>query len=136
MKRKELFNKHKSLILYLIFGVLTTLVNIVAYWACAHIFSLSTIISTVVAWIFAVLFAYITNRGMVFESKVTGAKGVIGEMMAFFACRLATGFVDLLCMFVFVDILGLNDVIIKTVANVLVIVMNYIASKLVIFRKR
>ena len=135
MKMTDLFLKYKSVILYLIFGVLTTLINIVAYWFCAYIFSLSTIGSTVIAWVLAVLFAYITNRRVVFESQVTGVKGILGEVIAFFACRLATGLVDLLCMYVFVDVLGLNDIIIKIAANILVIMLNYVASKLVIFKK-
>ena len=130
----ELIKKYKDVIPYLFVGVCTTLVNVVSYWICAHVFSLATMPSTVIAWIAAVLFAYITNRKWVFHSDAHTGKEILIEMISFFGCRLATGFVDWGCMFVFVERLELNDVIIKIGANVLVIVLNYIASKMVIFK--
>ena len=132
----ELIKKYKSILLYLIFGVLTTLVNVVSYWLCSHICSLSTMVSTIIAWILAVLFAYVTNRKWVFESEAATKQEIIKECLAFFSARLATGVVDWLCMFVCVDILQLNDIIIKLAANILVIILNYVASKLIIFKKK
>ena len=90
--------------------------------------------STVVAWIIAVLFAYLTNRKWVFHSVAEGFKAIFKEFISFLSCRLATGVVDWVCMFIFVDILLLNDVVIKFIANILVIVLNYVASKLLIFK--
>ena len=133
---RNLLVKYKGVMLYLIFGVLTTLVNIVAYWLFAHLMHLTTMPSTIMAWILAVLFAYFTNRKWVFDSTAKSSHEIMRELISFFACRLATGVVDLGCMFVFVDLLGWNDVIIKTAANVLVIVLNYIASKLIVFKKK
>ena len=132
----QLIKKYKDILLYGIFGVLTTVVNIVTYWVAAHPLGLSVMVSTVIAWIAAVLFAYVTNRKWVFHSQAEGTKEIVQEIVSFFTCRLATGVVDWTCMFIFVDLLHFNDVIIKAAANVLVIILNYVASKLVIFKKR
>ncbi len=126
--------KYKDVIPYLFFGVCTTLVNVITYWVCAHPLGINTMVSTIVAWILAVLFAYVTNRKWVFHSEAKTKKEIVKEMVSFFGCRLATGVVDWGCMFVFVQILRWNDVIIKFVANLLVIILNYVASKLVIFK--
>ena len=134
MKLTTLYQKYKDILFYGIFGVLTTLVNLVVYYICAHPMHLGTMPSTIIAWIGAVLFAYITNRKWVFHSSATSPDEIIREIISFFACRLTTGIVDWLCMFIFVDVLHFNDVIIKAAANILVIILNYIASKLIIFR--
>ena len=135
-KLKALFQKYKDVIPYAIFGVLTTLVNIASYWICAHALGMPVMASTIIAWILAVLFAYVTNRKWVFLSEAKGRRAIVKEMLSFFACRLATGLVDWACMFLFVDVLHWNDVLIKTGANILVIALNYIASKLIIFKKQ
>ena len=122
--------------MYLIFGVLTTVVNVVTYYISAHIFSVNTVASSVIAWFAAVLFAYITNRKWVFDSKQTGFRNILFEISRFFLCRFATGVVDWVIMYVFVDLLSLNDIIIKISANIIVIILNYVASLLIIFRKK
>jgi putative flippase GtrA len=94
----------------------------------------SVMFGTVAAWVTAVLFAYVTNRKWVFRSEARG-KDILKEFSSFFACRLITGVIDWLCMFIFVELLNWNDVIIKFLANCIVIVINYIASKLIIFKK-
>ena len=132
----QLIKKYKDILLYGIFGVLTTVVNIATYWVAAHPLGLSVMVSTIIAWIAAVLFAYVTNRKWVFHSQAQGTKEIVQELVSFFACRLATGVVDWACMFIFVDLLHFNDVIIKAAANVLVIILNYVASKLVIFKHK
>ncbi len=129
------YSKYRDVVLYLFFGVCTTLVNIISYWICAHPLNISTMLSTIIAWILAVLFAYVTNREWVFHSTVTTKKEIINEIISFFSCRLVTGIIDWVCMFVFVQIVGLNDVIVKTIANIIVIILNYVASKVYIFRK-
>lgn len=136
MNVKKLYSKYKDVVFYLFFGVCTTAVNIAAYWLAAHPLHLGTMPSTIIAWVLAVAFAYITNRKWVFYSSASGTKEILAEMGSFFACRLATGGVDWLCMLVFVDFMGLNDMVIKFAANVIVIVLNYVASKLVIFRSK
>ncbi len=133
-KIKALYQKYKDILLYGIFGVLTTLLNIVVYWVMAHPLSLPTMPSTIAAWLAAVFFAYITNRKWVFHSEAHTWKEIIKEVGSFFSCRLATGAVDWLCMLIFVDVLQFNDDVIKAGANVLVIILNYIASKMIIFK--
>lgn len=136
MRIQDLWNRYKDVIPYGIFGVLTTVVNILTYVICSKYLGFTTVVSTVVAWVVAVLFAYVTNRKWVFHSKATGAKAIAVEVCSFFACRLLTGLLDVGFMKVFVDILHFNDVIIKALSNILVIILNYVASKLVIFKKR
>ena len=133
---KKLIQQYKDVILYLFFGVCTTGVNVVTYWAMAHPLNMEVMSSTIMAWFAAVLFAYFTNRKWVFHSSASGSAEVVKELVSFFGCRLATGVVDWVCMYLFVDILAWNDVFVKLAANVLVIVLNYIASKLLIFRKK
>ena len=130
-----LFFKYKDIISYLFFGVCTTLVNVLSYWICAHPLKLNTMVSTIIAWILAVLFAYLTNRKWVFHSNATSVQEITREILSFFGCRLATGVLDWACMFIFVQLLAWNDVIVKFGANVLVIILNYVASKLFIFKK-
>ena len=134
MKIQDYFKKYKDVIPYAVFGVLTTVVNIIVYWMMAHVFHAGVMPATIIAWIAAVLFAYITNRKWVFHSEAHTPREIFREIVSFFSCRLATGFVDWLCMFVFVDVFHMNDVLIKGGANVLVIILNYVASKLIIFR--
>lgn len=133
MDIESLYRKYKDIIPYGIFGVLTTLVNVAVYWLAAHQLRLGVMSSTVIAWILAVLFAYITNRKWVFHSEAKTASEIWREMLAFFSCRLATGILDWGCMYVFVDVMNFDDVLIKVAANILVIILNYVASKLVIF---
>lgn len=135
-EKMNYLKKYKDVILYLFFGVLTTVVNIVSYWLMAHPLGFGVMPSTITAWIVSVLFAYITNRIWVFQSTAKAVKEIVKEILAFVGCRLATGVLDWVCMFVFVDILHINDIVIKCASNVLVIVLNYVASKLLIFRKR
>ena len=132
---QQLWNRYKEVVLYLVCGGCTTLVNIVAYYICAHLLVLGTVPSTCYAWIAAVLFAYVSNKLWVFESKLSGFKAVVREMASFFACRVLTGLVDLAIMYVFVAVLHVNDVVVKIGSNIIVVVLNYFASKLFIFKK-
>lgn len=136
MKFKDIYEKYKDTIPYLFFGVCTTLVNIAVYWVCAHPIAFGVMPSTIVAWIAAVLFAYLTNRKWVFHSEAKTSKDIVKEITSFFGCRLATGVFDWLCMFILVTKLAWNDVLVKVIANIIVIVLNYVASKFLIFKKK
>lgn len=131
----ELLIKYKSLISYAFFGVCTTVINLIAYYLCSHILNFTTVVSTVIAWIVAVIFAYITNKLWVFECKSLEKNVLIKEISSFFACRVMTGILDIVIMAIFVDMLLFNDMIIKIVSNVLVIILNYVASKFLIFKR-
>ena len=132
---KDLLRKNRELISYLVFGVLTTLVNYVSYLLFAPLFETTTV-PTVIAWILSVIFAYVTNRIFVFRSKVRGWKALSFEMVSFFGARALSGVLDVGFMWLFADYLGFNDKCMKLVSNVFVIIFNYVASKLVIFRKK
>ena len=131
----RLIEKYKDVVPYLFFGVCTTLVNIIVYWLCAHTFGMRVMSGTIIAWVIAVFFAYLTNRKWVFDSEAEGAKDILRETMIFFLCRLATGVCDGLLMYMLVYSLHFNDVLIKTIANAIVIILNYIASRVLVFRR-
>lgn len=131
-----MIKKYKSIILYLFFGVCTTFINIIVYIISDRGLKTNTIISTIIAWIISVFFAYITNRIWVFESSAPNIQAVCFEAAQFVLCRLLTGVLDVFLMFFGVDIIGINDILMKIFSNVLVVIINYIASKLIIFKKR
>lgn len=130
---KHIYSKYKDVIPYAFFGVCTTIINIISYAIAASI-GLNTVASTVIAWIISVLFAYLTNRKWVFKSQAYKKIDILKEIFSFFACRLLTGIIDVAIMFVFVDKFNLPGVPIKIAANIVVIVLNYIASKFYIFK--
>lgn len=122
----------KELVMYVIFGVLTTLVNILVYWVFADFLGVNYLISNIMAWVLSVLFAYVTNRIWVFEST---NDNIIKEMTLFFGGRLFSGVVDTALMYIFIDILFIGDFISKIIIQVIVVILNYILSKLVVFRE-
>ena len=131
-----LMKKHKSFIAYGVFGVFTTIVNIVTYNICYNNLGISNTLSNIAAWILAVTFAYLTNKVWVFDSKSWKWEVLRREVPAFISCRLATGVLDIVIMFICVDIMGLHALLMKVISNVLVIILNYVFSKLVIFKKK
>lgn len=133
---KDLFSRYRSIISYLFFGVCTTVINIAIYCICVRMIGLSTVTSTIIAWIFAVIFAYITNKRFVFESHSWDKKNLVREAVSFFVCRAGTEVLDIAIMYVGVDRLGIFDVSVKVFSNILVIVLNYVASKALIFVSR
>jgi len=130
----EIFQKYKETILYLIFGVLTTLINIVTYAFCTRILGVNYYISNIIAWFVAVLFAYITNKLYVFESKSIEYKYVIKELLSFMSCRVLSGVIELILMFVMLNLLLINDFIVKIITNIVVVILNFIFSKLIVFK--
>ena len=130
---KALFLKYKELILYVLFGGLTTLVNWGLYTLLVDIFHVSYLWSTAIAQIIAILFAYVTNRIWVFESKVRGMRGIALEMARFFGARAASFVLDIGCMYVGVELFHIDDKWMKLIANIIVIIVNYILSKLFVF---
>ena len=134
-KALSLLKKYKEMILYLIFGGLTTLINILIYELFSKVFDVQYLVSNGIAWAVAVLFAFVTNRLYVFESKSKDAKVIGRQFVSFIGARLFTGLLDMLLMYIFIDLIHWNDTVVKIGANVVVIVLNYVFSKLWIFRK-
>ena len=133
MDIRELLKKYKGIILYLIFGVLTTVINVATYHVAHEVLSIANVASTCIAWVVAVSFAFVTNKLFVFESKKANEEAV-KEAFNFFLCRIATGVIEIAMMWAFVDVLSLNGTMMKLVTNVVVIVINYVASKFLVFR--
>ena len=133
-KLVKIIKKYQSVIMYGLFGVLTTIVNIAVYYVCYHKLLISNLASTAIAWFLAVVFAFFTNKIWVFDSRTFETKILVREMIAFFSCRILTGLLDMLIMYIAVDRMMWNEMIWKAFSNLLVIVLNYIASKLVIFK--
>lgn len=131
-KLLDLYKKYKEIINYLIFGGLTTLISIVTYALFAKVFNIDYLISNVLSWIIAVLFAYITNKIFVFESK---SKKNIKEITSFFFFRIISLIMEMIILYVFVDMLYIDDLVTKIIAQVIVIVANYIFSKVFVFKK-
>ncbi len=135
-KLADWYRKHKEGMRYLIFGALTTLVNIVAYTILYYPLHINNAISNVLAWIIGATFAYITNKLYVFDSKVNTKKELLRELVYFYGCRLLTLAVDEGIMILTVDKLGWNALLMKIVANIIVIVLNFVFSKILIFKKK
>lgn len=129
------YRKYKEPLLYLFFGGLTTLLSIALYWLFAHPLGVEPLVANVISWVLCVAFAYITNRTWVFEQKARERAGVLREAASFAAGRLATLGLEELILWLGISVLGVRDLIVKIVAQVLVIIGNYVISKCLVFRK-
>ena len=135
---KELYKKYEEIINYLIVGVLTTIVSLVTYFICTETFldptkKIELQIANIISWIFAVTFAYFTNRKYVFKSKNAN---MLKEASSFVGSRIISLLMDMFTMFIIVSVLHLNDKIGKLVSQVIVTIANYILSKLFVFKKK
>lgn len=142
-KIKELLIRYKSVILYVIFGGLTTVIDwsvtFVLYYFWRDAIEANNILihgADVLAWVAAVLFAFFTNRIWVFDSKRKGFLPVMGELIAFAGGRVVTLLLQEAIIAIFFTWLGLNKYAVKIVAAVLVVILNYFISKLFVFRKK
>jgi len=129
----RIINAKKEITLYVLFGFFTTLVNIISYLILAKIFGINNLLSNIIAWFLSIVFAYITNRIYVFESK---NENVLYEFILFIMGRGFSGIIDSLLFIVFVVWWMLDDVASKIVINIIVIILNYVLSKKIIFKER
>jgi len=128
-------DKKKELILYLVFGVLTTVVNFVVYYVLTNPLNVYYLLSNLIAWVAAVLFAYFTNRVWVFDCKTSTVKQMITQASLFFSARITSLLVDMGLMYALVSLLLIDDLISKVIVGVTVVIINYVLSKLIIFKK-
>ena len=135
-KLRTLFEKYWDIVSYLFFGVLTTVVDYLIYLPVFNFSGLSAAVSNMIAWVVAVAFAYLTNKPFVFQSHDWSAKTVIPELTKFVSCRLASGVMETLILLLTVDCLHWHGNIWKLVTQVLVVIVNYVGSKLLVFRKK
>ena len=133
-KIRDLLIKYKEVISYLFFGVLTTAVDFVSYYILTRFLHLEEGFSNVLAQFIAILFAYITNKLFVFEDKTDGFKSLIIQFGKFFSLRLVTLVLNSVMFIVMIDKLGINDIVTKVIVSVIVIILNYVFSKLIVFK--
>ena len=134
---KGLYFQYKEALNYLIFGALSTIVNFMSYYIFARIISIDEVISSALAWLCAVIFAYITNKIFVFESDTKTIKSFLKEMFSFFLARILSGITcDVGTFALMVKVLHINDIISKIITQVMVIIVNYVLSKFVVFKNK
>ena len=132
----ELITKYWDIVSYLFFGGLTTLVNFLVYFPLFNWMQFSAAVSNGVAWLFAVVFAYLTNKPFVFKSNDWSRKTVVPELTKFVGCRIGSGFLETLIILITVDWLSWNGNIMKIIVSILVVILNYIGSKWLVFTKK
>ena len=135
-KIRALIVKYWDILIYLVFGVLTTVVNYAVYLPVYNFCGISAAVSNMIAWVVAVVFAFLTNKPFVFHSYDWSAKTVVPELIKFVSCRLASGVMETVILFLAVDCMNWDGNIWKLITQVLVIVINYVGSKLLVFRKK
>ena len=137
-KAKKIYNKHDEIINYLIVGVLTTVVSLVSFYIVRlFIFTSSTQlhiqIANIISWILSVLFAFVTNKKYVFKSNKKG-KEKLKEMIKFYFSRITTLVIDMLTMWILTSIICINDKIAKLIVQIILVILNYIFSKIFVFK--
>jgi putative flippase GtrA len=128
--------KRNEIVMYLLFGVLTTVINILCYVFLREYLHIEYILSTTIAWLISVVFAFLTNKKYVFKSNFTELNAVIQEFFSFTFFRVVSLGMDLGIMVVLVEMIKIDDFIAKIAANIVVVIMNYIVSKYVVFRAK
>ena len=133
-KIRSLILKYWDILVYLVFGVLSTVVNYLVYLPALYVFGLSAAVSNVIAWTVAVAFAFVTNKPFVFKSYDWSRQTLIPELTKFVGCRIASGVGETLILLLTVDLLGWSGAVWKLITSVLVVVANYIGSKFLVFK--
>lgn len=132
---EDIYKKYKEILLYLFFGGLTTIISIGSYSYCDIVMHMNPLVANIISWILAVLFAYVTNKIWVFNAETNGIYELGIEMFHFFTGRIFTLIVEEIILLVFINKLHFNSILVKVAAQVVVIVLNYIISKLIVFRE-
>lgn len=130
------YQRFREQLLYLFFGGLTTFLSIFLFWLLTERLSMNALVANVIVWVICVLFAYVTNRTWVFKEKAHDTSGIAWECISFFAGRLGTLALEELVLWIGIDCLGIHGMVVKVVAQVLVIVGNYVISKWFVFRDK
>ena len=135
---KEFIKKvlNRETISYVICGVLTTIVSMGVYWLGYDFLNMDVLIANILSWIISVSFAYVVNKIFVFQSKTKQFNEILKEVIAFFGGRVGTLLVETLILFIFVTLIGLHEMLVKLAAQFIVLVLNYVISKLFIFKDK
>ena len=132
---KNWLTKHRELISYVFWGAATTVVNYIVYFAATELVHIYYVAANVAAWVLAVAFAFVVNKGLVFRSKSWAAKTVLPELWKFVSARALSGALETGILFLFVTVLQIPHQPVKLAAGIVVILLNYAVSKLLIFKK-
>ena len=132
----EPYKKYKEILLYLFFGGLTAVVSIGSYAYMDVVMGMNPLIANIISWILAVTFAYITNKIWVFQVEIHGTKELFQQIFSFYTGRLLTLGIEEAILLIFITKLGFNSIAVKVVAQVVVVVSNYIISKCFVFREK
>ncbi|MCT3020631.1 GtrA family protein [Pediococcus pentosaceus] len=132
----QLFYKYKSVISYLFWGVVTTIVNIGVFAILSDYLHLFYQVSNVIAWFVSVLVAYVSNKLWVFNSRTETTGQLVTEAVRFFLMRTATLAIDIIILYIGITLLNGNDIIVKIIDNVVVVISNYAFSKMVVFKNK
>lgn len=133
-KIKRYYGQYREMIHYLIFGVLTTVVNILVFYLFDTILQFPYLVANAISIVAAILFAYVTNKQFVFESNAVTWQEHLQEFLLFIGVRAGTGVFDMLSMWMFVSYLSLDSNAAKILTQFVVVVLNYVFSKLVVFK--
>ena len=133
---RKLIVKYKELLLYGVVGVMTTLINIAVFWLCSSVLGIHFAVANVIAWVLSVLFAFFANKIFVFESRSWRRAAVLREAFTFFLSRAASLLVDEALMWLFIPVLGWEELPAKVVSNIVVIIINYFLGKFWVFNKK
>lgn len=125
-----------EIIKYVIFGGLTTVVNFLAYFACIDLLDFNYLVANIISWFLSVIFAYITNRAFVFEKVNFTFRSILKEVSLFFGSRFLSGAIETASLFLLVELMHLDDHISKIAVAVIVVILNYVFSKLIVFRRK
>ena len=130
------YKKNKEVLLYLFFGGLTFIVSIVTYAVFNVSMGINELIANVMSWVLAVLFAFATNRVWVFQAPTHTITEFLRQMLSFFGGRVVTLVIEEIILLVFITWLGFNSMVVKVIAQVIVIVLNYVISKFFVFSEK
>lgn len=133
---KPFYQKHKEILLYLFFGGVSVILNLGLYYLFNQVMDINELIANVICWVICVLFQFFTNRTWVFESGNNNKSSFIKQLLSFFGGRVFTLLIEELILGIFITALGFNSLVIKVVAQIITIILNYIISKLFVFKTK
>lgn len=131
---KRLLCKYQAFVLYVVFGVLTTLVNIGVYYLCYELVGITNVGSTIISWFAAVSFAFVSNKQLVFGSADWSMSQIVAEGLKYLFARVSTGVIEVVMMYVAVDLLLQNGTFMRLLTCIVVIILNFVLSRFFVFR--
>ena len=132
----NILNKYGEVIRYLVVGILTTVFSFLIYYLCSRVVKLDYKISIILSWFMAVIFAFFSNKIIVFKSNTNYIKDFFAEIINFFKYRILSLLIDFFLMLILVELINIYDVIAKIVVQIVIVIINYIFSKFFVFNTK